>query len=502
VKVCLVNPNTAQQGGDPHTGIPFMPFPLAYLAGHLERLAHQICVVDALGDAIHQIHSFGETKIRGLLPDQAVNQVPHDIDVLVFYARSAESFQPLQAIATRTRERFPRVPHIVIENSQAVTSFSLRWVFDKLLDIFDYVVTGESEERMQYLLNYLEGKTDEFEGNGIGRKKGGDVIYEPPLLTSFDLDNAALPNWDHFPLENYWNLGFSHGPKGGRFLPILSSRGCPYPCKFCVVPDMTARRWRGASPQRIVQEFRYLKDRYNIQELHFEDVNPTIRKDRFQELARLLIKEGPDLNWKLVSGTKIETLDELTISLMAKAGCTYISFSPESGSSRVLKDMEKPFDHELAIRLTQCMKDARVSSQACFVLGYPGEEISDRVKTERYIRKLTKNGLSEIALFIMTPVPGSAVYLEKHAEMNVPHDVSQLTFSPTWRDDYRLLDNFRKKTYAKFFVWKILYQPLTLFAHLWCLCNRKFNTKMEMVAYRIIIEMLEVVRCRLDRSIK
>jgi len=215
-----------------------------------------------------------------------------------------------------------------------------------------------------------------------------------------------------------------------------------------------------------------------------------------------LIKEGPDLNWKLVSGTKIETLDELTISLMAKAGCTYISFSPESGSSRVLKDMEKPFDHELAIRLTQCMKDARVSSQACFVLGYPGEEISDRVKTERYIRKLTKNGLSEIALFIMTPVPGSAVYLEKHAEMNVPHDVSQLTFSPTWRDDYRLLDNFRKKTYAKFFVWKILYQPLTLFAHLWCLCNRKFNTKMEMVAYRIIIEMLEVVRCRLDRSIK
>ena len=29
---------------------------------------------------------------------------------------------------------------------------------------------------------------------------------------------------------------------------LMTSRGCPYPCDFCVVPETNDRRWRGNTP--------------------------------------------------------------------------------------------------------------------------------------------------------------------------------------------------------------------------------------------------------------
>ena len=51
------------------------------------------------------------------------------------------------------------------------------------------------------------------------------------------LDIFKFPAWEFFHLKNYWELGYSHGPlSSDKYLPILTSRGCPYPCNFCVVP--------------------------------------------------------------------------------------------------------------------------------------------------------------------------------------------------------------------------------------------------------------------------
>ena len=190
------------------------------------------------------------------------------------------------------------------------------------------------------------------------------------------------------------------------------------------------------------------------------------------------------MTWKIAAGTKVETIrSEETIDLMARAGCRYISISPETGSPRLLKEMRKPFNLDHAVRLVRRMNKAGIRSQACFVLGYPGETIEDLQMTKSLVHDLTRVGVDEIALFIITPVPGSAIY----EQLQGYKSLSELNFSPTWREDYQRLSRFRLRLYARFLLWKLRYHPLKLLRQPVNFLRRRFETKMEMVPYRAMV---------------
>jgi len=126
------------------------------------------------------------------------------------------------------------------------------------------------------------------------------------------------------------------------------------------------------------------------------------------------------------------------------------------------------------------MKQLRLRSQACFVLGFPGESEADRQKTSDYVRTLVRAGLDEIALFIMAPMPGTPVF-----EQYQGYDgLSDLSFSPYWREDYSRLAAFRNKLYRQFFFWLLLYNPVAVLRVLIALLRRRFDTKMAMTFYR------------------
>ena len=96
---------------------------------------------------------------------------------------------------------------------------------------------------------------------------------------------------------------------------------------------------------------------------------------------------------------------------------------------------------------------------------------------------LTRVGVDEIALFIITPVPGSAIY----EQLQGYKSLSELNFSPTWREDYQRLSRFRLQLYARFLFWKLRYHPLKLLRQPVNFLRRRFETKMEMVPYRAIV---------------
>ena len=68
--------------------------------------------------------------------------------------------------------------------------------------------------------------------------------------------------------------------------------------------------------------------KYNVKEFHFEDLNPTVNETRTIELCNEIIKRNLNITWKIVAGTKVESIKNTsTVELMAKAGCKYISIS-------------------------------------------------------------------------------------------------------------------------------------------------------------------------------
>ena len=498
-RTTLINPPISGQKGDPHTGIPFMPFVLAYLAAALERAGAKVDVIDAFGLAPRTGYEFGGKLARGLTPAQIVERLDPLTERIFLYARAVQDHDLIVGIARLVRTRLPRATLIVVENSQAVTSFSLRFSLDSFFPHVDYVLLGECEESGPALVQALERGEAAPDLAGLARRDESSergYTLRDREFGGVDLDSLPPPMWERFPLENYWSLKVGHGPVSDRYLTVLSSRGCPYPCTFCVVPDMTGRRWRGKAPVAFVDELAALVERFGVTEFHFEDVNATVAKKRMIAICEEIRRRRLAITWKLVSGVKIETVDEETLEQMASAGCRYLSFSPESGSPRILKLMKKCFDHDKALALTRVMADLGIHSQACFVLGYPGETDEDRRMSERFVRALVRNGLKEIALFIFTPVPGS----EAFGLIDGYQSYSELSFSPTWRSDYAEIASFRRKLYLEFFGWKCLYQPVEVLRHTQRLFRRRFQTKMEMVAYRVLTDALRASGPRTEVS--
>jgi radical SAM superfamily enzyme YgiQ (UPF0313 family) len=483
--IALVNPNLVVQRNDPFTtGIVYMPIGLAYVAAALRSAGIPVTVIDAFGVQPRRARREGKFLMLGLTYLEVVELIPAEASAVFIYAINLTNHLSTLGIVRAVKRARPDLPVVILENTQAVSAYALRFVGGEFYQSgADYVLTGEAEERGVRLARILmNGRRDSLRGlDGLGSPH----FYNPPQSTIRELDDLPFPAWDLFPLANYWDLRFAHGPQGrSRYMPLLTSRGCPYPCEFCVVPATNNQKWRARSAQNVVDEIESLVRTHQVREFHIEDLDPTISDQRIRDICDELIRRRLEVTWKIAAGTKVETIrSEETIDIMAKAGCRYISISPETGSARLLRLMRKPFDLKHAVRLVRRMNQVGIRSQACFVLGYPGETEEDRALTWDLVRDLTKEGVDEIALFIITPVPGAAIY----EQMQGYRSLSELNFSPTWRDDYQRLSRFRLKLYTRFLFWKLRYHPLKLLRQPINFLRRRFETKMEMVPYKAMV---------------
>ena len=104
-----------------------------------------------------------------------------------------------------------------------------------------------------------------------------------------DLDNLSFPAWEKFD-------------NSSRTYFILSERGCPYRCAFCMRALGTVLRDR--SPENVVEEIEWLVNNCNPKTLIFIDETFTAKKKRVYALTDLLLKKGLDKKIKMGSPNK------------------------------------------------------------------------------------------------------------------------------------------------------------------------------------------------------
>ena len=273
----------------------------------------------------------------------------------------------------------------------------------------DYCVRGEGERVLRRFLDYLNGE-GEFPAKGlVYRDEGGKVIALPPDRIE-NLDSLPFPNYELVDYPAYANLKPRYGVDTLNVFPhsrILTSRGCPVGCCFCQVKTISGSKWRCRSAKNVVDEIKFLKERYGIKGFYIEDDNAFVRKSRTKEMLRLIKELNLNLKWK-AAGVPIFKMDEETFELMAATGCQMIGVAIESGSKRILKQIiKKPVDLEKVPTLIDTAKRYGIFVAANFVIGFPGETWEEIRQTLRYAEMC---GADYCKIYAAQPLVGTKLY--------------------------------------------------------------------------------------------
>ena len=127
------------------------------------------------------------------------------------------------------------------------------------------------------------------------------------------------------------------GSPGRYSAVVFASRGCPFTCTFC--KPLTGKEIRTREIESIINEIKYLKERWNVQYVRFFDEVFIGSKFRIRALCEAMIEENLNIFWWCQ--TQVRLIDEDLLKVMKKAGCIEIAYGVESGSDVMLQDMKK-----------------------------------------------------------------------------------------------------------------------------------------------------------------
>jgi len=282
----------------------------------------------------------------------------------------------------------------------------------------DFAVRGEPEETVHELIDMLEGLRQKTGGGtttapwlqhaellagvrGIAYRRDGRVVINADRPFIEDLDSLPIPRHELLPLEAY-RLPIV----GGRYTFVVTSRGCPGGCTFCIKHVTYQNTCRFRSPEHILREVRKLVD-LGTTNIHFEADLFTANREQVAGICELILEQRAPVCW--TCNSRVDFVDEELLGLMARAGCWMISWGIESGAPEILRRARKGTDLQQAENALRWAKAARIRNWGYFILGLPGETEETIDQTIAFSKRLPL----DLALFhIAVPYPGTPFWFE------------------------------------------------------------------------------------------
>jgi radical SAM superfamily enzyme YgiQ (UPF0313 family) len=202
---------------------------------------------------------------------------------------------------------------------------------------------------------------------------------------------------------------------------MVTGRGCPFNCAFCAQKATTKGKWRPASLYAIENEIRELVVKYECKLIYFEDDTFNVDKKRLKLLCHLFDKWK--LEWHCLC--RADLVDKESLKLMAGSGCKAVTFGFESGSSKILRLMNKKTDPLVNFRAAAQAHDAGLKVRGQMIVGFPGEDEETISETSKFIKHAT---VDKWGLHAFVPLPGSKVWSNPEA-FGLQIDKSKVKFS-------------------------------------------------------------------------
>lgn len=355
---------------------PSPPLGLSYVAAACEAAGAQVILIDYI------VNRYTPEKLARILDQFQPDAVGTTAVTMNFY-RAIEIIQDVKK----------HNPEIITMMGGPHVSFDIENTLKGYPEL-DLIVYGEGEETLLELIPEMTSRNRWENIRGIAFCDGTGVVITPqrPLIT--DLDALPLPARHLIPMSRYQALGFP--------VSIITSRGCPNQCIFCLGRRMVGRKARFRSSQLVVDEIEQVLD-YGIDRINIADDLFTANKKRVKSLCDEIIQRRVKFGWSAFA--RVNTVDPETLECMKAAGCDTISFGIESGNTEMLKRIKKGITLDQVRNAVKWCKQVGMRTHASFMVGLPGESPQTLEQTERLARSLE----IEYGYHFLSPFPGTTV---------------------------------------------------------------------------------------------
>lgn len=386
-----------------------VPMGIAYL-GAVLRNDYEVRLLDAAAEGFHLERYLTPWAFQfGLDTDMIMERIrefsPDVVGVSCLYSNQ---FFAVIEIVKKIKKWNPEV--ITIIGGTHPTFLPERCLQEEALD---YIVMGEAEESLPALLLAIKEGRGHEQIDGLAYRTNDRIIIHPKKSWIKDLDSLPFPARDLLPMEKYFdiNMPMNYHSKSKLSTSFVSSRGCPFHCSFCSSSKYWGGLHRTRSPENVLKELEYLKNSYGIRDIKFIDDNLTLNNKRAKAIFRGMIESKFNINWSMPGGVMIKTLeDDELLQLMKKSGCYEVFLAFESGDQWVLENIiHKNLNLEAARKVVRNVKKAGIVANAFFIVGLPGEKLSNIKNTFKYMHSLN---LDKVHIFFFNPQPGAPVYNE------------------------------------------------------------------------------------------
>jgi len=374
------------------SGTLYYPLWLAYTVGYLEKQGHEVLFIDApaaglsLDDVVERARSFSP---RLAILDTSTPSIYNDIDAACRLKKAVGTLFTLLVgvhVSALPRETLAAAPPEL-----------------------DAVAVGEYDATAAELAAVLArgGGRDALaavRGIAYRDERGGVMLNERRAFIE-NLDDIPFVSSvykKHLDISPYF-YGHSRHP----LVVIVTGRGCPFHCTFCVVPQtLMGHRYRKRSIASVAAEFRFIAENFpRVKEIMIEDDTLTADRRRCRELAEALLDmKATRIPWSANSRADV---DYETMCMLKKANCRLFCVGFESGEQRILDNIKKATSIEVIRRFMKDARRAGILIHGCFMVGNRGETRDTLEATLRFAKEL---GPDTAQFYPIMVYPGTADY--------------------------------------------------------------------------------------------
>ncbi len=279
------------------------------------------------------------------------------------------------------------------------------------------------------------------------KNENNKIIQNPNRQFIEDLDSIPLP-----PRYLIDNSLYIRPDTMEPQTTIVTNRGCPFNCIFCLANQVAGCINRRRSPENIIQEIKECIQKYNIRNFLFRSDLFTASKSWTYKLCEKIIKENLNISW--ACNSRVDTIDLELLKIMKKAGCWLIAYGTESGDQNSLDKMRKKTNISKAEESLKLTKKADIKSSIYLLYGFPWDNEKSLKMSIDFACRINPDF---IEIFYVYPFPGTDLYKiaveEKLISKGyIPKNAYSAPAMPTKYLSINELALWRRKSLRKFYL--------------------------------------------------